>query len=154
MKFLNKIIAIVAVLVITFGISFSTTSSKQHISDIKQIVKQSYIPPYNSRENMYNDALSAFLTPHIDKAIEEWYSKNPQYTGGSVDPWDIKILSFEKIPEQTSNLWFYIKVEVMPYVLAHIQTGKDQITFMLKPTGEVTVEKFQHLESYPLPKRN
>lgn len=44
-----------------------------------------------------------------------------------------------------------ILVEVLPYVGPHIAVGKDQITFDVSNLGEVTVKKYDHIESYQLP---
>jgi hypothetical protein len=142
---LKKIILIAAILISLYGTTLLAAQYRNG-EPSKQIMKQ-----VNS--NVCEDAIAGFLVPHIDKAIDDWYSNHPQFTGGGVDPWFIKVLSVERIPDQSSRMWFYIKVEVMPYVLAHISTGRDRITFMLMPSGEVKVEKYEHLESYPLPDR-
>jgi hypothetical protein len=149
---LKKITLIITIFISTLSVLFTANSFITPEVSSKQIIQQGYKSADNSNAKMYHDALSALLSPHVDKAIDGWYSKNPQYIGGTVDPWDIKIISIERIPYKT--LWFNIKVEVMPYTLAHISTGKDRITFELLPTGDATVIKFEHLESYPLPKRN
>ncbi len=98
-----------------------------------------------SDRQLYYDALSSFLQPYVQKAVSDWYQKNSKFRDGTVDPWQTKILSIERSPEH--NFIFIIKVEAFPYILAHITVGREQITFKLGPNGDVTMIKFEHIET-------
>ncbi len=143
----KSLIAICIILALSSILYLTHTTDNKPDADTK-LISNSYKQINIDNKKLYDDALSAFLHPYIQKAIDDWSTIHPEYSGGDVDPWDTKILSVERMPDQTSKLWFLIKVEVMPYVLAHISVGRDRITFMVKPTGDVTLKKLERIESY------
>lgn len=91
----------------------------------------------------YQDIISSLLMPHILKSVGEYYSKFLT-EGPLVDPWDVKYLSVER-PD--TSFKFVVKIQVIPYVGPHIDVGTDVITVTVEGTGEVTINKFEHLKS-------
>lgn len=89
----------------------------------------------------------ALIMPYVDKAIDNYYSEFMTYLPGE-DPWSYQILNIEKVPD--TNYSFILKLEVSPYVGPHLSVGEDRITLKIEPSG-VTIEKFEHLKSYPMP---
>ena len=117
-----------------FG-SATQTSSKQ------------YDPPQGSQEWLYKDALKTLLLPYVQKAVSKYYEENTGYSP-IVDLWtDTGIISIERHNGYT----FIIKFEVSPYLGAHNSIGVDHITLKVLPSGEVYVENFEHIKSYPIP---
>ena len=57
-------------------------------------------------------------------------------------------LYVEKTPEL--NYSYTVELEVQPYVGPHLSVGRDRITFNIE-LDEVSIEKFEHIESYELP---
>jgi hypothetical protein len=53
-------------------------------------------------------------------------------------------------PDGYRRFGFEIMLQVSPYLGAHNSIGTDLITFRIS-SGEVTVEKFEHIKSYPIP---
>jgi hypothetical protein len=45
---------------------------------------------------------------------------------------------------------FVIKVEVAPYIGPHNAVGIDHITFNVNPSGDVKLEKYEHIKSYEI----
>ena len=143
------------VLISAIGICFFAVKSIKTEPEVKQIVKQGYTPAQGSKEELYQDLFVSQLHPHVQKAVDDWYSQHSEYHGGTVDPWLTDVLSVERVTETGSprRFEFLVKVEVMPYVLAHISVGRDRITYRVKAGGETTVEKFEHLETFDISPR-
>ncbi|HEX2945416.1 MAG TPA: DUF3888 domain-containing protein [Clostridia bacterium] len=102
-------------------------------------------PPEGSVEEIYLDVLMSLLMPYIDKAVENYYGQ-----GYAVAPYSVKVLNIDR-PNGYRTFGFVMKLEVMPYTLAHITIGVDHITIRVD-TRNVTVEKFEHIKSYEIPK--
>jgi hypothetical protein len=62
----------------------------------------------------------------------------------------VQVLSVERIPGG-SGFDFLITLEVRPYIGPHDTVGIDHITFKVRVNGEVTLEKFEHIKSFPIP---
>jgi len=105
-------------------------------------------PIKGSLEEIYKDVSMGLLTPHIHKAVSDHYEKNTGFSP-NVDPWDINILSIER-PNGYRTFLFVIKIEVSPYLGAHNAIGVDHLTIRVS-SGEVEVEKFEHIKSYSIP---
>jgi hypothetical protein len=105
-------------------------------------------PATGSIEEIYQDVFMTLLLPCINKAVDNYYEENTGYTP-IVDPWQPDVLSIER-PNGYRTILFIIKLEVMPYLGAHNSIGLDHITIRVS-SGEVRVEKFEHIKSYPIP---
>lgn len=152
---MKKITAAVIVLISAIGICFFAVKSDKTGPEVKQLVKQGYIPAEGSKEELYQDLFVSQLHPHVQKAVDDWYSRHSGLHGGTADPWLTDVLSVERVTETGSprRFEFLVTVEVMPYVLAHISVGRDRITYRVKASGETTVEKFEHLETFDISPR-
>lgn len=102
-------------------------------------------PPERSTEELYQDIFVTFLSPYIDKAVEDYYGK--PY---SVAPYLTEVLSVER-PNGYRTFAFRIKLKIRPYIGPHISVGEDNITILVEYDPKVKVEKFEHIKSYELP---
>ena len=80
-------------------------------------------------------------------AVHNYYSKYLKEPP-VVNPEDIKILNIEK--DKASYYTYLIMVETTPYIGPHNIIGVDHITLKVKPYGEVSIEKYQHMESFSI----
>lgn len=93
------------------------------------------------------------LMPSIKDAVNRFYEPyltiDPTvvpYNGAEIT----EIHGGERILEGINDSQYTIVVDVLPYIGPHDSIGKDRITLAVQADG-VTVEKFEHLESYDLP---
>jgi len=100
--------------------------------------------PEACNEKQYQDIFCALLSSYVMDSVNGYYSKYLN-AGVLVDPWAIEILSVER---PNNNFEFVIKMQVIPYVGPHISIGLDHITITVGPTGDVKVNKYEHIESY------
>lgn len=104
--------------------------------------------PQEPREHVYKDMLMLFLSPHIQKAVNEYYAKlltqNPM-----VYPYQVEVVKAERI----DGMHFSLVVETTPVVGPHISVGLDRLTFEIDPTipDDVKLIKFEHLKTHELP---
>lgn len=105
-------------------------------------------PSEGSLEELYQDVFMTMLLPYINKAVDDYYEKNTGYSP-SVDLWQPKILYIER-PNGYRTFLFNMKLEIAPYLGAHISVGVDHITLRVS-SQKVEVEKFEHIKSYPIP---
>ncbi|MHB8065896.1 MAG: DUF3888 domain-containing protein [Ruminiclostridium sp.] len=101
----------------------------------------------NFSNEIPKDIFITLIYPYVEKAIGDYYSKFMTYLPGE-DPWSYMILNIKKLPEH--NYSYIISLEVSPYVGPHLSVGTDHITLRIDLSG-VTIEKFEHIKSYPLP---
>lgn len=105
-------------------------------------------PPEESREEIYHDLFITLLSPNIDVAVNEYYSKllttNPTVYGYMVD-----ILGAERVYGYRS-FRFLVTLEVTPVVGPHISVGKDRLVFDIGAGGTKLI-KYEHLETHELP---
>lgn len=106
------------------------------------------IPSSGSLEELYQDVFMTMLLPYIQEAVSHYYEENTGYSP-TVDPWQPDILFIER-PDGYRTFAFVIKLGVAPYLGAHNPIGVDHLTIRVSP-GEVSVEKFEHIKSYPIP---
>jgi hypothetical protein len=149
---LKKIVALTVLMFILFPcISFAGNISNQ-ITISQHNPYQTYFepesPPQGSLEEIYQDIFMTMLLPYIHQAVDAYYEK---YTGYSpaIDPCQPDILFIER-PNGYRTFLIIIKLEVMPYLGAHNSIGVDHITIKVS-AGEIKVEKFEHIKSYPIP---
>jgi hypothetical protein len=104
-------------------------------------------PPEHSMEELYYDISMSTILPHIQKAVDDYYTANFGISP-SVAPWQINIQYIER-PHGYRTYLFQIKLEALPYTGPHRTVGTDRITLEVS-SGEVKVMKFEHLKSYPV----
>lgn len=126
---------------------FTHTNIKAPKAEIKPLVNN-YKLVEDSKESLYQDIFVTLLSYYADKAINDFYRKYLTYLPHE-DPWFIRVLSTERIDEG-SGFNFLIKLEVVPYIGPHNSVGVDHITFRVQATGEVILEKFEHIKSYSI----
>jgi hypothetical protein len=100
-------------------------------------------PVQDSKEDLYKNISLSLLMPYIDKSIDDYYTKFLDQKP-SVDPWDINVLSVERLDNFFA---FVIKMEVYPYVGSHIRVGADRITITVNAVGSATINNFEHIKS-------
>jgi len=134
---INKIIGLIILFIIfVFIISFRIKENK-----VIEVVK-----PQLSEE-LFKQMTITLLMPSVNAAIENYYKEYLNYAPTD-DPWFIKISKTEKVKDNTYE--FLVKVELTPYIGPHNSVGLDHITFRIMPWGEVILEKYEHIESYPI----
>ena len=141
---MKRFIPVLAILVLFIAMALQTLVSRP-VFDRLFFGYDSYVPPEESREELYQDIYMSFLTPYIDEAVSPYYGRHV-----TVAPYDVKILSVSR-PNGYRSFIFRMKVEVQPYVGPHLSVGKDHLTILIKAGPEVIVEKHEHIESYDLP---
>lgn len=119
--------------------------------DTKQVVASSnsiYIPPEQSREELYQDIFISLLLPNIQKSITDYYktflTETPMVTSEYV-----QVLNDERLDGYRS-FSFRLKLKVSSYIGPHINIGDDYITIRMEGADKVTIEKFEHIKSYYL----
>lgn len=112
-------------------------------------INKTYKPPEQSREELYQDIFVSLLMPEIQKSVDNYYKEFFTDTP-MVAPYDLTILKAER-PNGYRTFVFMIELEVYPYFGAHNSVGVDRITIRLGGSGDVKVEKFEHIKSYELP---
>lgn len=147
---MKKILIFVIVIVTVISTVLLLNYSKPQ-AEIEQLVKQGYAPAQGSKEELYQDIFVSLLQPYVDKATDSFYSKYLSYLPGSA-PYFNDVLSVERVKEenQPRRFEFLVKLEVLPYIGPHNSVGRDIITFRINASGEVTLEKFEHVESFPI----
>jgi hypothetical protein len=131
---------IVLVLVVSFVVSFT----------FKCDAKTPYAPPKESIEELYQDIFVSMLMPKIDKAIHDYYIKDYYYPP-MVYPYQVTIEKAERIGEYRS-FEFFLTLKTLAVVGPHIEVGWDRMTFYISGAGKVELRKFEHIETFELPK--
>lgn len=108
-----------------------------------------YKPIEKSSEELYQDIFFSLLSPYIQKSVEDYYKKFLTDIP-TVDPWNIDILSVER-PNGYRTFLFVLKVQVTPYVGPHLDVGVDRLTITIHGTGNVEVNRFEHIRDSELP---
>ncbi|WP_326513145.1 DUF3888 domain-containing protein [Clostridium intestinale] len=103
-----------------------------------------YTPEEGSIEELYKDIIATLIEPYITKEIEKYYGKAYMY-----DLFDMEFLKIER-PNGYRSFSFIVTVEVRPFIGAHNTLGVDDIIMKIE-AGEVKVEKFKHIKSFPIP---
>lgn len=122
------------------------------------------IPTYSAKANdsielddplRLEHVVITLLMPEIEKSVNAFYSPYltdipivASYIGTHI----INIKGGEDIHTNGPNATHYtITVEVFPFVGPHVSVGKDHVTLDIAPDEIVTLNNFQHIESYELP---
>lgn len=134
---------------ILFDLLFFSFSSNCTLAYTNTKVDFIDVPPKSSNEKIYKDIVSSLLLPYIQKSVSDYYS-NILTDIPSVDPWGVHILNIER-PGKYESFIFVLKIQVTPYVGPSVGVGVDQLTITVYGSGDVTVNKFEHIKSYELP---
>ncbi|WP_315113397.1 DUF3888 domain-containing protein [Clostridium intestinale] len=118
--------------------------SVEKTPDAKLGLPYKYTPEEGSIEELYKDIIATFIEPYITKEIEKYYGKAYMY-----DLFDMEFLKIER-PNGYRSFSFIVTVEVRPFIGAHNTLGVDNIIIKIE-AGEVKVEKFKHIKSFPIP---
>jgi len=145
MKKDSKLISMLIVLILGFQFTFKTLVSANALypPDLP------YQPPEQSREELYQDIFISLLLPYIQKEVDKYYSEYLTDTPMAA-PYTVYVLSAERQLGYRSFL-FKLKLQVNSYTGPHIGVGLDYITLTVGGSGDVKVEKFEHIKSYELP---
>jgi hypothetical protein len=145
---MKKILLAVIILIVLISIPFYVIINNKLKSESKTLVN-AYRPPEGSNEELYQDIFLSLLEPHTEKAISDFYSKYLFDLPGSA-PYFEDVLSVKRIGDEPRTFDFLIKLEVAPYIGPHNSVGIDHITFRVQGSGEVTLEKFEHIKSFEI----
>lgn len=133
-----KLIAIGLIFIITMFICTSTIS-RDSMKEVSNTMSDKELELYKSMS-------IKLLMPSVNNAIGNYYKEYLK-----VSPieafYSIDILEAKRI----ENNAYLIKFKAFPYIGAHNSVGLDYLTFKITASGEVILEKFEHLESYPIP---
>lgn len=133
----------VILIMIMFGLTAFASANTLYPPDIP------YQPPEQSREELYQDILISLLLPHIQKEVDKYYSKYLTQTP-HVAPYSVYILSADR-PNGYRTFIFNLKLRVDSYIGPHNSVGLDYLTVTVGGSGDVKIEKFEHIKSYKLP---
>jgi hypothetical protein len=145
--FLKKIFIMAFVLLGLISIPFSTGTYATSVETDGKPLLNKYREIENSKEELYKDIFITLLEPYTEKAIADYYSKYLN-SPPQEDPWYVKVLNVER--PRPKSFEFVIKVEVAPYIGPHNSVGIDHITFNVNSSGDVKLEKFEHIKSFEI----
>lgn len=108
-----------------------------------------YKPPEQSKEELNQDIYISLLMPYIQQEVDKYYDRY-LYDTPMVAPYTITVLSAER-PNGYRSFVFNIKLQVNSYVGPHIDVGLDNLYVKVGGSGDVHIQKFEHVKSYMLP---
>lgn len=146
---MKKALITVCVVVGLVSIPFFTHIQMKKFGAEIHPLANSYKPISGSTEKLYHDIFLSLLEPYTERAIDDFYSKYLSYVPGSA-PYFEEVLNVQRMGNKPSTFDFLIKLEVKPYIGPHNSVGVDHITFRVRASGEVTLEKFEHIKSYDI----
>ena len=120
------------------------------LSPIHAFAEAPYIPPEQSREELYQDIFLSLLTPKVDEVIGDFYKKEPGLTCVTVYPYQTVVEKVERIGGYRSFV-FEVTLLVNPVVGAHNPVGEDRLRFEVGGGGDVKLLQHEHLRSIELP---
>jgi len=144
---MKKIAFITCVIAIFIAISIGFYIDKRVSTEGLGTSSSYYKAAEGSVEELYQDISISFLTPYINKAVEDYYGH-----AYATDPWSIKVSDIKR-PNGYRTFVFVIKLEISPYTGPHNSVGLDRITIQIKSGGNVKVESFEHIKTYELTKK-
>ncbi len=144
---MRKILIIIFILGLILIPLSEYTNLKGADNDIKPLLNNLKQNKETS-EVLHQNVIITLLQPYTSKAINSYYEKYLTFIPRE-DPWFIKVMDVSRLPGG-SGFNFNIKLEVSPYIGPHNSVGIDHITYKVKPSGEVTIEKFEHIKSFPI----
>lgn len=147
---MRKLIIIICFVAGILTIGMVSYSSVIHsVNNSKVYANNTFKPPEGTREELYQDIFLSLLEPYTEKTIDDFYSKYLTDLPGSA-PYFESVLSVQRIGNEPRTFDFLIKLEVAPYIGPHNSVGVDHITFRVRASGEVTLEKFEHIKSFEI----
>jgi hypothetical protein len=138
---------IVMLIILTLGFQFTFTAFVSATALYPPDI--TYQPPEQSREELYQDIFISLLLPYIQNEVDKYYSKY-LIQPPTVAPYTVYVLSAERLNGYRTFI-FRLKLQVDSYIGPHISVGTDYITVTVGGTGDVKIEKFEHIKSYVLP---
>ncbi|WP_315118396.1 DUF3888 domain-containing protein [uncultured Clostridium sp.] len=130
-------------LCLIFLISNTCVSAKnlnlKSTNDSQNIIKSE--PKPHSIEELYQDIIMTLLTPHINKAIKDYYGEEANF-----DLFSIKVLEATRL-NGYRTFSFKLKIQVDPFQGPHNTIGIDNLTFIIDSLN-VRLEKFEHIKSF------
>lgn len=81
-------------------------------------------------KNIYTDIQSFYSNPNIE-----------------VFDYETEVLSVE----DKEYVGILVKLRTTPQVGAHNPIGEDELTYHIKPDGEIILTDYEHIKNYPLP---
>jgi hypothetical protein len=145
MRKANKSISMLMTFILGFQVIFTPLVSANSMYPLDL----PYQPPQQSKEELYQDIFISLLLPYINKEIDKYYSKYLTDTP-MVAPYTVYVLSAER-PNGYRTFFFRLKLQVDSYIGPHLDVGLDYITVTVGGSGDVKIEKFEHIKSYELP---
>lgn len=106
-----------------------------HAYDSKSIC---YLNNEESKEELYEDLLSALLFQHIDCAIESYYGKPKQFSNP-------KILEIKRL--EKGSYYFEATIQVETFDVEQKSNHSTDIITIRNDDGDIEVTKFEHKES-------
>ena len=106
-------------------------------------------PVEGSVAEQYQDIVMTMMWPYIQDAVNDYYQRNCGCSP-AIALFDIDVLSILR-PNGYRAFEFLLELRVNPYLGAHNTIGTDIVTVKVYP-GKISVEKFEHIRSYPIPK--
>lgn len=102
----------------------------------------------NTDATANTDLIKTLLTPYVTQEIERYYAKILKSPPTFAPYFGMKLKVNRTEP---GNHKFIVTVHAVPYVGPHIAVGEDEITFDIKPCGQVETISYIHLKDYKLP---
>ncbi|NLG37750.1 MAG: DUF3888 domain-containing protein [Clostridiales bacterium] len=62
----------------------------------------------------------------------------------------VNVINVER-PNGYRTFFFTVTLQISPYTGPHISVGLDNITVAINGSGNVSIEKYEHIESFNLP---
>jgi hypothetical protein len=144
MRKISKLVAILAIVLLGFQLRGAIASAAAYDPP-----DMTYQPPEQSTEELYQDVFISLLLPYIQKEVDRYYATYLTLSP-SVAPYQVYVLSAER-PNGYRTFVFRLKLRVESYVGPHNSVGLDDITVTAGGSGDVEIEKFEHIKSYTLP---
>lgn len=91
--------------------------------------------------------IALILMPEIQKVVDAFYTPYLSVLPRA----DATFARVENIVTSPNNTGYTVVIETEPYVGAHVSVGRDRVTLKISASGAISVIRFEHLNSYPLP---
>ena len=116
----------------------------------KKDIKRNKLSPgdADTKEIIYSDIVISLLVPYMQKEINNYY-KEYLTELPIIFPYSVDIVNIER----EGGSGFLIKLEVIahPFVGPINTVGDDRMIIETGAFGSVSIKKFEHIKSYPLP---
>lgn len=102
----------------------------------------------NSKEIIYRDILISLLVPYMQKEINNYY-KDYLSELPIIFPYSVDVVNVKR--EGGSGYLIRLEVIAHPFVGPINTVGDDRMVIETGAFGSVSIKKFEHIKSYPLP---